>query len=65
MGSLFYVEDWPSPTLVLWLIGVLTGAVLMLGAKSRFVGRSVLTGTLLGAGAFVLLLAVLVFTAPI
>jgi hypothetical protein len=37
----------------------------MLGAKPRPVGHSIATGTLFGAGLFVLLFALLVFIAPV
>jgi hypothetical protein len=37
----------------------------MIGAKLRPVGRSIVAGTLLGAGVFVLLFVLVVFIAPV
>jgi hypothetical protein len=65
MGSPFYVENWIPPTLIVWLIAVLIGLLLRLSPLTRSVGASLVTGTLRGAGIFVLAFGVLVFIAPV
>jgi hypothetical protein len=65
MGSPFYVENWIAPTLGLWLTGVMAGVSLIFGPKTRQFGGSIVIGTLLGGGLFVLLFGLLVFIAPV
>jgi hypothetical protein len=63
MGSPFYIENWIPPTLGYRLVGFVAGGLLGLGgSKSRQVGASILAGTFLGGGLFVLLFGLLVLS---
>jgi len=64
MASPLYSTRWLPLTLLLWVLGIATGAVCTMGRQeSRRVGVAVLVGTLLGCALFVLIFGVVLFTA--
>ena len=65
MGSPQYTENAGRGTLTVWAIGLVVGGVCTLGGgMSRRVGLAVLSGTLAGAGLFVLVFGLVVLIAP-
>jgi hypothetical protein len=66
MGSPLYTEHAGRGMLTLWAVGLVVGGICALGgAMSRRVGLAVLSGTLAGAGLFVLVFGLVVLIAPV